>query len=522
MDRREFFYKTVKAGGVAFGASAFFRSLSGYDAKAYVPPYTGKRIQVKNKEELLEATKKLALGDEIIISAGTYQDVQAEIGIKATENSPVVIRSSSQHSVVFTGTTQFYITGSHIIINGLHFANSQVVPQSGVCNLWGAEHCRITNCEFEDLEGMWGTVTINNGAHDNRIDSNHFANIRYRAVRIGVHKEALEYGPPVRNRIDHNIIRDVPDSGGGAAEAIGIGSWGYPWNKYETFTTIENNLFLRCNGENEIITVKTSSNVIRNNAFIHCVKGELVLRSTDNTTVEGNRFEYCNHGIRVSGYGHRVVNNVIVNPSKTGIRVTYGTEDVTHPTTYKRVHSTVVANNTVINAGGTGILVGDFKGSTSTNERFKNHPFNHPTGAYTLSVAPYNSIFVNNIVVGREGTLFKIIDSPDNIYSHNLLYAESDAYIGDKGDNPILIRPKFRRPEKGDYCLDNDHPGFEGEIVNPIMPLLQLRPYRHFVGAEGGLPEVGPSEELLAKVLALPALYLDVDLPPSSYEFLLR
>lgn len=439
----------------------------------------------------------------------------------ATEKLPVIIRAEEEHTAVFTGTTQLQVTGSHIIISGLRFANSEEVPQYGVLRLRGAGHCRITNCEFEDLEGMWGTVVIHYGAHDNRIDNNHFADCRHRAVRVGIHEEALEYGPPVRNRIDHNIIRDIPDSGGGSAEAIALGSWGYPWNEYETLTVIENNLFLRCNGENEIITVKTRGNVIRNNAFIHCVTGELVLRSTDDTTVEGNRFEYTNHGIRVSGCGHRVVNNVVVNPRHTGIRVTYGSDDITHPTTYKRVHSSVVANNTVVNAGDTGIRVGDFKGNTSSNERFKEPPFNHPTGAYTLDVAPHNSVFVNNVVVGKEGTLFEIIDAPDNIYSNNLLYAEGDARIGDKGDSPILEEPTFRRSENGDYRLAKDSPGSEVGIGYPIMPIDQTRPYIYEVGAEGELPEVGPSEELVAEVLAQPPVHLEEDLPPSSYHIVL-
>lgn len=523
MDRRKFLAETIKAGGVAAYIPAFIKPANWADPLNDVPPSTnGDKIQVKNKEELIDAVKNITPGDEIIISAGTYENVHVEIDAKATEKSPIIIRAAVKHKAVFTGSTQFYVTGSYIIISGLRFSNSQKVPKYGVCNFWSADYCRITNCEFEDLEGMWGIVTLNNGASDNRIDNNHFLNFRYRAVRLGVHKEALEYGPPVRNRIDHNIIRDIPDSGGGSAEAIALGSWGYPWNKYETFTTIENNLFLRCNGENEIITVKTRSNVIRNNAFIHCITGELVLRSTDNTTVEGNRFEYCNHGIRISGYGHRVVNNVIVNPGNTGIRVTYGTEDVTHPTTYKRVHSIVVAHNTIINAGATGIRVGDFKGSSSTNERFKEPPFNHPTGAYTLDVAPYNSVFVNNIVVGREGTLFEIIDSPDNIYSNNLLFAEGDATIGDKGDFPILKQPIFQQPENGDYRLDKDSPESRIGMIYPIMPLAQMHPGNYLVGAEGALPEVGPSKELLTEVFSLPIPYLEDNLPPSSYEILLK
>lgn len=513
MHRRNF----LTAGVGALGLAAVSRA----DPLGDVLPSTADdSIRVKDEKELVDAIKNAAPGDEIVISAGTYEDVEVEIGVEATEEFSVVIRAEEEHAAVFTGTTQFRVTGSHVIISGLRFANSEEVPQYGVLRLRGASHCRITNCVFEDLEGMWGTVVIHYGAHDNRIDNNHFADLRHRAVRVGVHEEALEYGPPVRNRIDHNIIRDIPDSGGGSAEAIALGSWGYPWNEYETLTTIENNLFLRCNGENEIITVKTRGNVIRNNAFIHCVTGELVLRSTDDTTVEGNRFEYTNHGIRVSGCGHRVVNNVIVNPRHTGIRVTYGSDDITHPTTYKRVHSSVVANNTVVNAGDTGILVGDFKGNTSTNERFKEPPFNHPTGAYTLDVAPYNSIFANNVVVGRSGTLFEVIDSPDNIYSNNLLYAEGDAQIGDRGDHPILEQPAFRRPENGDYQIDDGTGAGVGEGY-PLISIDQRRPYVYDVGAEGGLPEVGPSEELVAKVLAQSPVYLDEDLPRSSYHIIL-
>lgn len=92
MDRRKFLSGTFKAGGVAVFGSAFINSVSKADPYDDIHPSTdGDTILVKNKEELLNAIRNVTPGDEIVISAGNYEDVQAEIGIKATEKSPIFI-----------------------------------------------------------------------------------------------------------------------------------------------------------------------------------------------------------------------------------------------------------------------------------------------------------------------------------------------------------------------------------------------------------------------------------------------
>ena len=54
-------------------------------------------------------------------------------------------------------------------------------------------------------------------------------------------------------------------------------------------TIIENNLFERCSGEVEVISIKSSDNIIRNNTLLEC-EGVVALRHGDRNTVNNNLF----------------------------------------------------------------------------------------------------------------------------------------------------------------------------------------------------------------------------------------
>ncbi len=279
----------------------------------------------------------------------------------------------------------------------------------------------MTECSFENSTQVGGTalVSFRNGAHDNRVDHCRFVNTRYRSVVVAVDDKSLEIGPPVRNRIDHNLFQDVPPLNANGAETIQIGQRAFPHSDLRPETIVEDNEFVRCDGEAEIISVKTTGNIIRNNVFRDS-RGEVVMRHGHNNTVTGNRFEGGSGGIRISGHGHVVTGNTITGCRGTGIRLYFGTPDLKHPASYLPVYDCVIADNTITDCGVAGLLVGDNKNAHTENPKWAGPPW-FWVPVMDCTVAPAKNRIAKNTITGKPGKLIKIDDAPNNLIEGNTL-----------------------------------------------------------------------------------------------------
>jgi poly(beta-D-mannuronate) lyase len=208
----------------------------------------------------------------------------------------------------------------------------------------------------------------------------------------------------------------VPSLGANGAETIQIGQRAIPHSDLRPETLVEDNEFVRCNGEAEIISVKTSGNIIRNNRFRDC-KGELVMRHGHNNTITGNQFEGGSGGIRLSGQAHVVAGNAIIRCSGTGIRLYYGTPDVNHPASYLPVYDCVITDNTIVDCGKAGILVGDIKNAHYEDKKWASRG----NTVMDCTVAPYHNRIVHNTVTGAAGKLIKVEAAPENTIADNTL-----------------------------------------------------------------------------------------------------
>jgi hypothetical protein len=194
---------------------------------------------------------------------------------------------------------------------------------------------------------------------------------------------------------------------------------------------------LRCDGEIEIISNKSSRNTYRYNLFEDC-KGELVMRGGSHCEVIGNRFENCIGGVRLSGTHHRVMDNVIVDSRKRGIVVLYGmTEGLGGH--YQAVHDCLVTNNTIVNAAEIGIHIGS-GGGRDWGEKG------------VASIAPSCNRFAKNIVVGDQGRLVQVEDARENEIADNLFCGTGDAVVPDIAGNE-WGDPMFVDPQNGDFRL---------------------------------------------------------------------
>jgi len=304
---------------------------------------------VRSADEAKTSLLKAQPGDEIILANGNYHDFKLNLSATGVPEKAIVLMAETTGQVVLTGEPGLNFTGSYIEVRDLTFANCKIVNgKHGLVQFDHSTHCRLTACRFEHIDpGKYSTVSFRNTANDNRLDHCRFIDIRYRSVKIIIDRNALISGPPSRNRIDHNLFQDVPVMGQNGAETIQIGQAAIPLADLYPETLVENNLFIRCDGEIEIISVKSSGNIIRNNLFRDC-QGEVVNRTGHENVFEGNRFENCTGGIRLSNHGHRVTNNVMVRCKEAGIRLYYGTADTKHPAAYLPVYGCVIANNTIV------------------------------------------------------------------------------------------------------------------------------------------------------------------------------
>ena len=135
------------------------------------------------------------------------------------------------------------------------------------------------------------------------------------------------------NNILNNVFRDYTyepgtDRGNGY-ETIQIRDGDDETN--EGFNLVEGNYFQHCDCEAEIISIKTSHNVIRNNAFEDNM-GALTFRSHDNNIAEGNVFvahdrdndEYG--GIRIYGKNHVLDDNWFIGLTDGAVTLNHASD----------------------------------------------------------------------------------------------------------------------------------------------------------------------------------------------------
>jgi poly(beta-D-mannuronate) lyase len=370
----------------------------------------GKQFEpVDSAKGLKEAVSFAKAGDGIIIADGNYTDWAITLDCSGTEALPITIQTQSKSGVIFTGRTNFVFKGRHIQFSGFVFDHCD--HEESPIELDQAQHCRIDSCVFQQSGGSKAVVTILPGSRENVIEQCRFLDIAGRSVQVRINESISSLGIPTGNSIRNNHFQDIPPLGDNGRETIQIGQNQPTFGHIRVGTLVEGNTFLRCNGEAEIISNKCSGNSYLRNTFIDC-DGELVMRGGGDCLIEGNRLINGKGGIRLCGVGHEVRDNLIVNSRGTGIRLLFGmTKD--QGGHYQAAGQCLIENNTIINAAGPGILIGDGKDKDWKEKGVQNVP-------------PTSNQFRNNLVVGNSIDLFILSHAPDNTLEDNSFYQGKD------------------------------------------------------------------------------------------------
>lgn len=297
-------------------------------------------------------------GDRIYIKDGQYDDIQLKWVANGTESAPVIVEALNPGKVKIGGSSTLRMAGEWLSVGGLYFSHGHATKGSVVEFRNGealANHCRLTNCVIEDFNpsrrDQANSYILLYGQH-NRVDHCSLMGKLNLGVTLTVilnDERCLEN----YHQIDHNYFGERPVYGSNGAETIRVGTSQQAYKSSNTI--IEHNLFERCSGEVEVISIKSCDNSIRNNVLLEC-EGVVALRHGDRNTVNNNLFIgnglRNTGGIRVVNAGHHIYENTMVGLAGTRFFSALGVMDAVPnslPNRYCQVVDVTISRNTMIN-----------------------------------------------------------------------------------------------------------------------------------------------------------------------------
>jgi poly(beta-D-mannuronate) lyase len=283
-------------------------------------------------------------GDTITVKDGVYT-ASGPITVKAkgAPGKPIRIAAATIGKVEIAGSAGFDVVSpaAYIVIEGFVFTHASGKTQIRP----GATHVRFTRNVFE-CKGDGAYLTV--AGHDAEIDRNELRNKRTLGNMIDVRGEGSQVAQRVR--IHRNYFHDFtsPGPGTNGAETIRFGLSGLSMSK--GFGVIERNLFVRCVGENEMLSIKSGANVIQDNTLLESPGAQLTLRHGNENIVRRNYLRGTD-GIRIFGDRNRVSDNYL--ESNTGaIQIGNGGAEVADGaplTSHDRPDDTYITSNVLVN-----------------------------------------------------------------------------------------------------------------------------------------------------------------------------
>ena len=473
-------------------------SLASWIAVSLVLAFAGSGVQaathhVKSAKQVESLIKSgdLSAGDTIVWADNEYSDVTLKIdGMNGTPSNPITLRAATPGGVTLRGESRFQIGVQWWVIEGFHFdgrngeTNSYNSVEFRGRNGVGAQHVRLTNCAMTNLVAKGSSSKwIQIFGRYNTIDHCHFSGKRSRGALLTVELGYLDANETAEHRIAWNYFADFAPQEGTDNETIRVGYSG-DQNKPAT-CLIERNCFFRCNGENEIITNKSSFNTYRFNTFRQC-DGALVLRHGHHARVVGNFFfgEGAKNagGIRVVDSHHVIANNYMKDLTGTtwnsAFSILGGKKASGRPNSgYQAVDGIVVAHNSIINCRRS-IFLNDAKGSRAPTGVIANNLVVSSSAPLILGKLPCGELtWVGNLLHGAPvgASVEAITSDPQLTVSSGLLRptasgpavdAAARIAVAVETDVDGQLRPKVNKDIGADEVV-----GARGRIsIPPLEP----------------------------------------------------
>ena len=318
-------------------------------------------VRVGNSSQLAEALGHLEPGDAVVLKDGVYMTGGVEVsGIQATAEMPVLIKAQHIGRVRWRGFLHIY-NSEHVGIEGIVFDESLAklpATESKVVRVHfkNSRHCRLSRCILDfDESGISREESrywlFLEAGKSNEVDHCRFGD------KITKHAPLKVIYDEVAPFIHHNhfpLHSFAEGSNGYETLQMGAGSKGTHGKRMQAL--IEYNLFTDCDGEAEIISVKTSANILRFNTFVGC-KGKVVLRMSDDSKVYNNYFlnptgKSNVGGIRIHGSRNDIFNNYFDGLTANVFETWAGDTDVssgTEEANYRQSKDNRIVFNTAYN-----------------------------------------------------------------------------------------------------------------------------------------------------------------------------
>ncbi|HEX9367077.1 MAG TPA: polysaccharide lyase 6 family protein [Vicinamibacterales bacterium] len=309
-----------------------------------------------------------APGDIIVLKDGVYTTT-APIAVdrQGAAGKPIRIVAKTPGGVTLAGTHGFDVVSpaAYVDIDGFLLTH-----QSGRTQVHaGATHIRFAHNVFECVgEGAYLTIA----GDDTEVDRNEFRNKKTLGNMIDVRGAGSQIAQRVH--LHHNYFHDFtsPGPGTNGAETIRFGLSGLSMSK--GLGVIEQNLFVRCIGENELMSIKSGSNTIRDNTLLDSPGAQLTLRHGNENVVSGNYLRGTD-GIRIFGDRNRVTGNYL--EGNTGaIQMGNGDGEVADGaplTSHDRPDDSEITGNTLVDNTRNYFMSGRNKGMGATRTVFANN-----------------------------------------------------------------------------------------------------------------------------------------------------
>lgn len=457
---------------------------------------TAQGTLVSTESELRSAIAGAQPGDVIRMADGVWTDVDVVFRADGTEADSIRLEAQTPGGVVLDGSSTLRIAGDYLVVDGLRFEGGTPTGSHVVQFRDGAKqanHSRLTNSTIIDVNPVnraFDTKWISVYGTHNRVDHNFLRGKTNVGTTLVVWLESGSNARPVYHRIDHNHFGERPALGQNEGETIRIGT--STTSMQDAFVTVERNLFERCDGESEIISVKSGNNTIRANTFVRS-RGALTLRHGNGSRVEGNVFlgqrVDDTGGVRIIGEDHVVVNNYFELLGGTGfesaIAIMNGVPN-SPLNRYFQVRNVTVAHNTIVRARDALTI-----GAGADSER---------------TLPPEGVRFHNNVILSEGNSIVDLEAEPIDMTWDGTVYWGGSLGIDDPPGvtnvNPLV------QPEDGDELWRTlpDSPLIDAAVAVPGLELA--------VDVDGqprdAAPDVGADERSDAPVTLRPLTAADV------------
>lgn len=452
---------------------------------------------VRSQDEYRKVSEHVRAGDVIVLANGEWRDFEIVFTGRGEPTKPITLISETAGKVFITGKSNLRIGGSHMLVTGLIFRDGYS-PTGEVIAFRRtkedlATDSRVTEVvidHFNQPDRYKSDYWVALDGKRNRFDHNHLVGKSNAGVTFAVrldNKNSQENG----HRIDHNYFGPRPVLGSNGGETIRVGTSTY--SMFDSKTIVEDNVFDRCDGEVEIISIKSGGNIVRRNFFLES-RGAVVLRHGDGNLIERNIFMGNNKehtgGIRVINRNQIVRGNYMEALSGTGfasaLTIMNGVPN-SPLNRYVQVSNALIENNSVVDSARITLAAG------SDAER---------------SATPVNSKMVRNLILFSKTD--KPIEVEDDIsgieLSDNVIVTQSPV-----AKFPAAVRRSIEMARAANGLLYPTDPALAKIGAPHDLKMLSVsavgvkwypKPERGYIFGSGKTTRVAAADEALEAALA--------------------